>query len=96
MNKQGYVYMLASKKDGVIYTGVTSNLKNRIWQHKNNQVDGFTKSYDVHTLVWYEMFESITDAISKEKTIKNWKREWKIQRIEEDNPEWDDLYEGLF
>ena len=96
MSKQGYVYMLASKKGGVIYTGVTSNLKNRIWQHKNNQVDGFTKLYGVHTLVWYEIFDSIIDAITKEKTIKNWKRDWKIKRIEESNSDWVDLYEGLF
>ena len=95
-NKQPVVYMLASQKYGTLYTGVTSNLAKRIWQHKNNQVDGFTKKYAVHNLVWYEVHESMESAIKREKAIKNWKRDWKIKRVEELNPDWCDLYSGLF
>lgn len=94
-NKQPATYMLASKKNGTLYVGVTSGLVKRIWQHKNNQVEGFTKKYQVHTLVWFELHETMESAIQKEKTIKNWKRQWKINRIEEKNPEWIDLYPGI-
>jgi len=92
MERQPCVYMLASKKNGTLYTGVTSNLLKRIWEHKNDVVDGFTKKYGVHTLVWYEMSESMESAILREKRIKDWKREWKIKVIENMNPEWRDLY----
>ena len=95
-NKQPIVYMLASQKYGTLYIGVTSNLAKRIWQHKNNQTDGFTKKYGVHNLVWYEVHESMESAIKREKAIKNWKRDWKIKRVEELNPDWCDLYSGLF
>ena len=85
-------YLLASKKNGTLYIGVTSNLVKRVWEHKNVAVEGFTKKYHVHLLVWYEIHETIESDISKEKAMKNWKREWKIKRIEEMNPDWEDLY----
>ena len=94
-NKQPAVYILASEKYGTLYIGVTSDLVKRIWQHKNNQVDGFTKKYSVHNLVWYEQHTSMEAAIKREKVLKNWKRDWKIKRIEEQNPDWCDLYSGL-
>jgi len=95
-NKQPVVYILASQKYGTLYVGVTSDLAKRTWQHKNNQVDSFTQKYSVHTLVWYEQHMSMESAIKREKAIKNWKRDWKIKRIEEKNPDWCDLYSGLF
>lgn len=95
MERQPCVYLLASKRNGTLYTGVTSNLAKRIWEHKNNFVEGFTKKYGVHTLVWYELHETMESAIQREKTIKNWKRAWKIKTIEEVNPEWRDLYPDL-
>ena len=94
--KQPAVYILASQKNGTLYVGVTSDLAKRVWQHKNNQVDGFTQKYAVHTLVWYEQHASMESAIKREKAIKNWKRDWKIKRIEAQNPDWCDLYSGLF
>ena len=95
MNKQPCVYMLASKRNGTLYTGVTSNLLKRIWEHKNHAIEGFTKKYNVTNLVWYEVHETMTSAISREKAIKNWKRAWKINVIEAMNPEWRDLYDDL-
>ena len=92
MEKQPYVYILASKKNGTLYIGVTSNLIQRIWQHKNNQVEGFTKKYNVHTLVYYEQHEVMESAITREKQMKKWKREWKIKLIEKGNPQWEDLW----
>ena len=92
MTKQPYVYILASKKNGTLYIGVTSNLIQRIWQHKNNQVEGFTKKYNVHTLVYYEQYEMMESAITREKQMKKWKRDWKIKLIEKDNPQWEDLW----
>ena len=92
MTKQPYVYILASKKNGTLYIGVTSNLIQRIWQHKNNQVAGFTKKYSVHTLVYYEQHEMMDSAITREKQLKKWKREWKIKLIKKDNPQWEDLW----
>jgi len=89
------VYMLASKERGTLYVGVTSDLIKRIWEHKNTPVEGFTKRYGVHTLVWYEQHESMISAISREKAIKEWKRTWKLQLIEGANPGWDDLYPKL-
>ncbi len=93
--KQPVVYMLASKKRGTLYVGLTSNLVKRIWQHRNNEVDGFTKKYRVHDLVWYEAHETMVSAIGREKAIKNWKRQWKINEIECLNPDWCDMYEGI-
>jgi putative endonuclease len=95
MELQPCVYLLASKRNGTLYTGVTSNLTKRIWEHKNNLVAGFTKKYSVHTLVWYEVHETMEFAIRREKAIKNWKRSWKIKVIEEENPGWHDLYPDL-
>jgi putative endonuclease len=93
--KQPCVYLLASRRNGTLYVGVTSDLVQRIWQHKNDLVEGFTRRYEVHTLVWYEVCPSMEAAIAHEKAIKEWKRAWKIQLIESANPEWRDLYEEL-
>lgn len=87
--------MLASKRNGTLYIGVTSNLIRRVWEHKNDLMDGFTKKYQVHLLVWYELHETMDSAISREKAMKNWKRAWKISRIETVNPDWKDLYQSL-
>lgn len=93
--KQSCVYMLASKKDGALYIGVTSNIVKRIWEHKNNVVKGFTQKYNVHNLVWFELHENMDTAISYEKILKKWQRDWKIKLIEKDNPEWLDLYSSI-
>jgi putative endonuclease len=93
--KCAYVYILTSKRNGTLYTGVTTYLLNRVKEHKDDINEGFTKKYHVHTLVYYEQTESILAAIQREKQIKKWKREWKIELIEKNNPEWKDLYEGL-
>lgn len=85
------VYILASKRNGTLYVGVTSNLVQRIWQHKNDQAEGFTKKYKVHTLVWYEVHETMESAIVREKAIKEWQRAWKLELIEAVNPDWQDL-----
>lgn len=95
MSAQGCVYILASKPKGTLYTGVTTDLLRRIWQHKNNQVKGFTQKYDVKQLVYYEVTEDIVSAITREKQIKKWNRAWKIELIESMNPNWDDLYYEL-
>jgi putative endonuclease len=89
------VYLLANKRNGTLYVGVTSNLVQRIWQHKNDLVEGFTKRYRVHTLVWYELCKSMQAAIAREKAMKEWKRTWKIELIEKSNPEWRDPYEDI-
>lgn len=94
-SKQSYVYILTNKKNGTLYTGVTSNLRARIWQHKNKVADGFTKQYGCDMLVWYEIHEEIEFAITREKRIKKWRRDWKIQLIEKENPYWNDLFETL-
>ncbi len=93
--KRSYVYILASKKRGTLYISVTSNLVKRVYEHKNNFVDGFTKRYNVHSLVHYEIFDDIYDAISREKLLKTWLRKWKIELIEKENPEWQDLYSEI-
>ena len=92
MNRQPTVYILANKRNGTLYVGVTSDLIKRIWQHKNNVVKGFTERYSVHQLVWYELHETMGSAIRKEKMLKNWKRVWKLELIERSNPNWQDLY----
>lgn len=95
--RQPAVYILANGKNGTLYIGVTMNLPERAWQHKNHvNVDGFTARYDVHDLVWYEFFENMPEAVAKEKSMKKWRREWKIKLIEEQNPEWLDLSGVLF
>jgi putative endonuclease len=95
MIKQPAVYILASERNGTLYIGVTSDLVKRIWEHKNDLVQGFTKQYGVHHLVWYELHDSMNSAIEREKNIKEWKRVWKIKLIEENNPQWSDLYESI-
>ena len=92
MSKQPAVYLLASKRNGTLYIGVTSDLVKRVWEHKTNRVDGFTRRYKVHRLVWYELHDTMTSAILREKRLKNWKRKWKLELIEENNPQWLDLY----
>ena len=95
MPKHPAVYILASKRNGTIYTGVTSDLLKRIWEHKNNFIDGFTKKYQVHLLVYFELHEDMQTAITREKQIKKWNRKWKINLIEEQNPQWDDLWDNI-
>lgn len=95
MSKQPCVYMLASRRNGTLYIGVTSDLVKRVWEHRNDLADGFTKRYGVHTLVWYELHEEMPSAIAREKAMKEWKRRWKLDLIERANPEWRDLYGGL-
>ena len=85
------VYILANQRNGTLYVGVTSNLTQRVWNHKNSVFEGFTKRYGVQTLVWYEIHESMENAINREKAIKKWKRAWKIALIEKDKPNWADL-----
>ncbi|MFZ0871667.1 MAG: GIY-YIG nuclease family protein [Rhodanobacter sp.] len=93
--RQPCVYILASQRNGTIYIGVTSELLNRIWQHKNDVVEGFTKRYRVHMLVWYELHPTMESAILREKALKKWKRVWKTRLIEGENSAWDDLYPAL-
>ena len=95
IEKQPTMYILASHRNGTIYTGVTSNLPARVWQHKNDLVKGFTKKYGAHTLVYYEVHEDMLSAINREKQIKKWKRAWKLALIEKQNPNWRDLYDAL-
>ena len=93
--KQYYIYILASKKNGTLYIGVTNNLLKRVDEHKNKLIDGFTKKYNVHNLVYYEQFNDISSAITREKQLKNWKRKYKLELIEKSNPNWIDLFENL-
>ncbi len=95
MNKEPCVYILTSRRNGTIYTGVTSSLIKRVWEHKNDLVEGFTKRYGVHVLVWYELHSSMESAITREKAVKGWKRRWKLELIEGINPGWRDLYDEL-
>ena len=90
-----YVYILASKRNGTLYVGITFDLKKRIYEHKNNFVDGFTKRYQVHNLVYYEIIDDVESAIHREKCIKKWNRKWKIELIEKDNYQWKDLFYDL-
>jgi putative endonuclease len=89
--KQFYVYILASKRNGTLYIGVTSNLVQRTWQHKEGQVEGFSKKYGVRNLVYFEVHETAETALTREKQMKKWERAWKIKLIERNNPEWRDL-----
>ncbi|WP_370315287.1 GIY-YIG nuclease family protein [Thalassolituus sp.] len=89
------VYILASQKNGTLYIGVTSNLPQRVWQHKNGQADGFTKKYAIHRLVYFEQTSDIESAIAREKQLKKWRRQWKIDLIEGRNPDWVDLYPDI-
>ena len=93
--KQYYVYIMASKRNGTLYIGVTNNLQRRAWEHKNDIIEGFTKKYKIHLLVCYEIFDDINLAIQREKRIKKWNRKWKIELIEKFNPTWQDLCSSL-
>jgi len=95
MNKQPAVCILANKRNGTLYVGVISDLVTRIWENKNKMVDGFTKRYGVHQLVWYELHESMESAIKREKRLKDWKRVWKLELIERSNADWQDLYRTI-
>jgi len=95
MQKKFTVYILASKRNGTLYIGVTSDLIKRVWEHKNHLVEGFTKKYGVDRLVYHETHETAESAIAREKKMKKWNRDWKIRLIEKDNPDWHDLYEEL-
>ena len=97
MSKNGchFVYILASRKNGTLYIGVTNNLLERVDQHKSNLVKGFTEKYGVHRLVYFEQYRDIRDAINREKRLKHWNREWKINLIEKDNPEWEDMFDRM-
>ena len=89
------VYLLASKPRGTLYVGATSDLVQRVWQHKGNLVEGFTRQYRMHRLVWYEVHESMESARVREKALKKWYRAWKVRLVEKGNPRWLDLYEGI-
>ena len=94
--KAGFVYMMASRKNGTIYIGSTSNLVQRVYQHREGLIDGFTKEHGCTRLVWFEAHDDLEEARRRELQMKEWKRPWKIKRIEERNLEWDDLYSSLF
>jgi putative endonuclease len=90
-----YVYILASRKDGAIYLGVTNDIVRRIYEHRTSAVRSFTSKYNITRLVWFEIYDDPISAISREKELKKWKRAWKIQLIEAQNPQWNDLYESI-
>jgi putative endonuclease len=90
-----YIYILASKRNGTLYIGVTSDLIKRVYQHKEGLCDGFTKKYNIDKLVYYETYNDIRNAIAKEKQLKKWNRKWKVELIEKENPCWKDLYSSL-
>ena len=93
--KEYYVYILASQKNGTLYVGVTSDLAKRVYEHKQNLVDGFSKKYNVHDLVYHECYSEVAEAILKEKQIKKWNRKWKIRLIEENDSGWNDLCDKI-
>jgi putative endonuclease len=93
--KQPAVYILASQRNGTLYIGVTSDLVKRVWEHKNDLADGFTKEYQVHTLVYYELHGEMLAAITREKQLKKWNRAWKLKLIEQGNPQWRDLWSDI-
>jgi putative endonuclease len=95
MEKQGFVYIMASGRNGTLYTGVTSDLPKRAWEHREGVVEGFTREYGCKLLVWYEAYESLDAAKLRERQIKNWKRAWKLDLIERMNPRWSDLAADL-
>ena len=93
--KLGYVYILASQRNGTLYVGVTSDPVKRVYQHKQAEMEGFTARYEIKTLVYIERHDTILEAIGREKRIKKWRRRWKLELVEKDNPEWKDLYPEL-
>jgi putative endonuclease len=95
MEKTYYVYILASKRNGTLYIGVTDNIKRRVYEHKNDLVKGFTSKYPVHQLVYFELANDINSALQREKQLKKWNRNWKMELIETNNPLWEDLYKNI-
>jgi putative endonuclease len=95
MARQPAVYILASKRNGTLYIGVTSDLQKRSWEHKNDLFDGFTKKYGVHQLVYYELHDNMVSAITREKQLKKWNRAWKLELIKQGNPDWKDLWQAI-
>jgi putative endonuclease len=95
MDKASYVYMLASARNGTLYLGVTSDLVKRIWEHREGVFEGFTKKYGIKHLVWFEVHTDVIAAITREKQLKKWHRDWKINMIQQGNPDWRDLYEEI-
>ena len=95
MERQRTVYILASKQNGTLYIGVTSDLVERVWQHKNDIAEGFSKRYGVHRLVYYELHQDMISAITREKQLKKWERAWKLELIEDRNPTWRDLWDEI-
>ena len=95
-DSQSYVYLLTNKSNGTLYTGMTNNLMRRIWEHKHRINEGFSKRYGLYKLIYFEIFKNPMDAITREKRIKKWKRQWKIELIEAMNPHWKDLAEGWY
>jgi putative endonuclease len=95
MERQPAVYILASKRNGTLYIGVTSDLQKRSWEHKNDLFDGFTKKYGVHQLVYYELHDNMVSAITREKQLKKWNRAWKLELIDQGNPDWKDLWQAI-
>jgi len=95
MDGQTYVYIMASGRNGTIYIGSTTSLLKRVWEHRNDVVEGFTKKYEIFKLVYFEQFDDVENAIKREKRLKKWNRAWKIRLVEELNPNWDDLYPSI-
>ncbi len=95
MIQAAYVYIMTNKPYGTLYTGVTSDLVKRVWQHREGLAEGFTKTHGLKTLVWYEKHESVLEAMAREKRIKRWHRDWKVNLIQSMNPSWDDLFESI-
>jgi putative endonuclease len=95
VDRRPCVYILASQRNGTPYVGVTGDLARRIFEHKEGAIEGFTKDYGVHNLVFYEFHETMDDALTREKRIKKWRRQWKLDLIEQNNPQWRDLYQDL-
>jgi putative endonuclease len=95
MDKQAFVYIMASQRNGTLYIGVTSDLPKRVWEHRTGAIAGFTRQYGCKMLVWYQAFDTIEAARHRELQMKAWKRQWKLEAIEAINPEWLDLYDGL-
>ncbi|MGB0720109.1 MAG: GIY-YIG nuclease family protein [Bdellovibrionales bacterium] len=95
MKKHGYIYILTNKKNGTLYVGITTSLVHRIYQHKHKLIEGFTSRYDLTQLVYFEKYDEYAQAIQREKRLKEWHRQWKIDLIEKDNPDWRDLYDDI-
>jgi len=96
LEKAGYVYIMASRRNGTVYIGSTSDLMKRVWEHREGAIAGFTKKYDCKQLVWFQAFDSLDSARHREVQTKEWRRAWKLRAIEETNPDWNDLYATLF